>query len=77
MKILFSPAEDKISLSNLPPINSKNFIFNELYKKRFEILKLYDNFVQNATITELSRVFGLKKETEILQYKNGILNRVR
>lgn len=72
MKILFSPAEDKISFSDLPPINSKNFIFNELHKKRFEILKLYDNFVQNAAITELSRVFGLKKETEILQYKNEI-----
>ncbi len=75
MKILFSPSEAKTTQS---PINSAledSLCFNNLYTKRVEVLEKYSQFLKNSTQKELSKLLGLKKEVDILEYKElDILN---
>ncbi len=60
MKILFSPSETKTTLCVNAPLNQSSFIFPELYTKRHEVLTRYQRFVDSASLTALSRLFGLK-----------------
>ena len=48
LKILFSPSESKISLNTNDKFDGKNLIFSELFSKRTEILKKYDEFLKSA-----------------------------
>jgi cytoplasmic iron level regulating protein YaaA (DUF328/UPF0246 family) len=66
LKILFSPSEAKTSTGDLSPIDSTSFIFPELYAKREYVLSTYINFLHNADKKTLEKLFGLKKEKEIL-----------
>jgi len=62
MKILFSPSEDKTKTG------SKNFELNKLTFNSFDrtkLLKNYHDFVTTASLEELSKLFGLKKEKDI------------
>ena len=60
MKILFSPSEAKSALNAGSPINEKSFVFENLYDKRAEILKRYDDFLKNADVNQISKLFGIK-----------------
>lgn len=60
MKILFSPSEAKSALSTGSPINEKSFVFENLYDKRAEILRRYDDFLKNADVNQISKLFGIK-----------------
>ena len=60
MKILFSPSEAKTAVSSNKFIDRGDFIFPNLYEKRCEILKIYDDFLQKATVEKISKLFGVK-----------------
>ena len=57
MKILFSPSEAKTAVSPNKFIDRGDFVFPDLYEKRCEILKIYDDFLQTATIEKISKLF--------------------
>lgn len=60
MKILFSPSEAKSALNTGLAINEKSFVFENLYDKRVEILKRYDDFLKIADVNQISKLFGIK-----------------
>ena len=60
MKILFSPSEAKSALNTGLAINEKSFVFENLYDKRAEILKRYDDFLKIADVNQISKLFGIK-----------------
>ena len=60
MKILFSPSEAKTAVNSNKFIDRSDFIFPNLYEKRCEILKIYDDFLQKATVEKISKLFGVK-----------------
>ena len=64
MKILFSPSEAKTAVSSNKFIDRGDFIFPNLYEKRCEILKIYDDFLQKATVEKISKLFGVKNLTD-------------
>lgn len=64
MKILFSPSEAKTAVSPNKFIDRGDFIFPNLYEKRCEILKIYDDFLQTATVEKISKLFGVKNLTD-------------
>ena len=64
MKILFSPSEAKTAVSSNKFIDRSDFIFPNLYEKRCEILKIYDDFLQTATVEKILKLFGVKKLTD-------------
>lgn len=64
MKILFSPSEAKTAVSSNKFIDRGDFIFPNLYEKRCEILKIYDDFLQKATAKKISKLFGVKNLTD-------------
>ena len=72
MKILFSPSETKKTGGFEKPFDKNSFIFSELFEKRLEIVNSYNEFILNATKDELIRVFGVKKDEVIKQYKQDI-----
>ncbi len=70
MKILFSPSEAKSSNS---PINlnlADELSFKSNYKAREQILQKYAQVLENFNTQELSKLMGLKKESEIKLYKD-------
>ena len=58
MKILLAPSESKIKGGIFPPINKNNFSFPDIYDKRKEIIKKYDEFLK---ITKDTKNFGEDK----------------
>ena len=72
MKILFSPSETKRAGGVEKPFDKNSFIFPELFEKRLKIVNSYNEFILNATKDELIRVFGVKKDEVINQYKKDI-----
>ena len=72
MKILFSPSETKIVDGNEMPFDKDSFIFPELFDKRMEIVKQYNDFIKNASKDELIKLFGTKKEDILEQYSKDI-----
>jgi cytoplasmic iron level regulating protein YaaA (DUF328/UPF0246 family) len=48
MKILLAPSERKTKGGEFPPINKNSFIFPEIYDKRIEIIKKYDEFLKKT-----------------------------
>ena len=64
MKILFSPSEAKTAVNPNKFIDRSDFIFPNLYEKRCEILKIYDNFLQKAAVEKISKLFGVKNLTD-------------
>jgi cytoplasmic iron level regulating protein YaaA (DUF328/UPF0246 family) len=66
MKILFSPSEGKIKKGE-GKLDINSFSFNS--HDRNQLLQRYQNFLNNASFEELSKLFGLKKESDILENK--------
>ncbi len=73
MKILLAPSETKNSGGDLP-FDLNSLLFKDLYTTRLKILHRYINILQNGDITVLSKMFGIKKENDILKYKKDIVN---
>ena len=48
MKILLAPSETKNKGGEFPPINKDSFSFPEIYEKRIEIVKKYDQFLKTT-----------------------------
>lgn len=72
MKILFSPSETKIAGGEETSFDNNSFIFPELYEKRMEIVKQYNEFILNAPKEELIKLFGTKKEDVLEQYSKDL-----
>ena len=72
MKILFSPSETKIAGGEETSFDKNSFIFPELFEKRMEIVKQYNDFITSASKEELIKLFGTKKEDIIKQYSKDL-----
>jgi len=72
MKILLAPAETKNSGGENKPFCKANFCFEELFEKREEVFKIYEQLLKDSTIEELSSWFGLKKLEEVEKYKQSL-----
>jgi len=73
MKILLAPSETKIS-GGTEPFKLENLLFKDLLPHRTQLLHHYINVLQRGDVTELSKMFGLKKETDILKHTRDIIN---
>jgi cytoplasmic iron level regulating protein YaaA (DUF328/UPF0246 family) len=71
MKILLAPSETKKS-GGTSPFDVTTLFLNELIPYRTKLLHLYVNILQQGDIQVLSKMFGIKKETEVLKYKKDI-----
>jgi hypothetical protein len=73
MKILLAPSETKNAGGKLP-FNPYNLLFEDLAPYRVKLLHTYINVLQKDDIKILSKMFGIKKDTDILKYKKDITN---
>lgn len=73
MKILFSPSEAKSEVSDLNSIDENSFFLPEIYEKRMEVVKIYQEYISSASKQELEKLFGLKGE-EIEKYKIDLMS---
>lgn len=71
MKILLAPSETKISGGD-EKFQIENLLFKELYPHRVKLIHKYINVIQKNNLQELSKMFGLKKESDILKYSKDI-----
>ncbi|MDD2383091.1 MAG: YaaA family protein [Sulfurospirillaceae bacterium] len=67
MKILFSPSETKTSHGTFQPISEQSFLFPELYSKRLEVLKRYQDILNQCDLTTLQQLFGIKDKSKCLE----------
>ncbi len=72
MKILFSPSETKIVGGVDKSFDKNSFIFPELFEKRMQIVKQYNDFITSASKDELIKLFGTKKEDVLAQYSKDL-----
>ena len=73
MKILLAPSESKSKGGEFPPINKDSFIFPEIYDKRVEIIKRYDEFLKTTDDIknfgdDKSSVFTRPTKKAVLRY---------
>jgi len=72
VKILLAPAETKNQGGEQKPFCKENFFLEELFDKREEIFNKYEELLENSSIEELSKWFGLKKLDEVEKYKQSL-----
>lgn len=75
MKILLAPAETKKEGGEFPPYCKDNFYFKDIFNARDEVVQNYVKFIENSSIEELSKWFGLKNLTECKKYSQSILEK--
>ena len=73
MKILLAPSETKKSGGDLP-FNPNALLFQELAPHRMKLLHTYINILQQGDMQVLSKMFGIKKESDILKHKRDIIH---
>jgi cytoplasmic iron level regulating protein YaaA (DUF328/UPF0246 family) len=73
MKILLAPSETKKSGGEIP-FNPNILLFTELFPYRTKLLHTYTNVLQQGDMQVLSKMFGIKKEADILKYKRDIIH---
>jgi len=73
MKILLAPSETKKSGGTLP-FNPSSLLFESLLPQRTKLLHSYINVLQKGDMQELSKMFGIKKEADILKHKKDIIH---
>ncbi len=73
MKILLAPSETKKSGGDLS-FTPNTLLFKELLPYRTKLLHTYINVLQQGDIPTLSKMFGLKKEADILAHKKDIIH---
>ncbi len=65
MKILFSPSESKKTDNNNSKNHSLTYHFPKLLDKQLHVLKTYDNYIKSSCDASLSKLFGLKKSSDV------------
>ncbi len=70
MKLLFSPSEAKTSNIEQNAKNAKSYLFPKLINKQNHVLNLYQTYLQNSSNEKLSKLFGLKKHSDIDFFKS-------
>ena len=73
MKILLAPSETKKSGGELS-FNPSTLLFDTLTSHRIKLLHTYTNVLQQGDMQTLSKMFGIKKEADILKYKKDIIH---
>jgi len=73
MKILLAPSETKTH-GGSENFSLESLLFKELTSTRKTILHQYINILQKNNLDELSKLFGLKKEADILYYNKEIIH---
>ena len=73
MKILLAPSETKKSGGELS-FNPNALLFDALAPHRIKLLHAYTNVIQQGDMQVLSKMFGIKKEADILKYKKDIIH---
>ncbi len=73
MKILLAPSETKKSGGDFS-FDPSTLLFKELLPYRTKLLHTYTNVLQKGDIPTLSKMFGLKKEADILAHKKDIIH---
>ena len=73
MKILLAPSETKKS-GGVHSFDPDTLLFDELKPHRIKLLHIYTNVLQKGDMPTLSKMFGLKKEVDILSYKKDIIH---
>jgi len=73
MKILLAPSETKKSGGYLS-FNPGTLLFEALLPHRNKLLHAYINVLQKGDMPTLSKMFGLKKEADILAHKKDIIH---
>ena len=73
MKIRLAPSETKKSGGELS-FTLESLLFEELLPHRTKLLHTYINVLQKGDIPTLSKMFGLKKEADILAHKKDIIH---
>lgn len=74
MKILLAPSETKKS-GGSAPFQPENLLFESLLPHRKTLLEAYDKVLQRGDMGELSKMFGLKKESDILAHRKGTVHK--
>jgi len=73
MKILLAPSETKKSGGELS-FNPTSLFFETLAPHRTKLLHAYTNILQQGDMQVLSKMFGIKKESDILKHKKDIIH---
>lgn len=73
MKILLAPSETKLS-GGTNSFNPQTLLFDTLTSPRIKLLHTYINILQKGEFQVLSKMFGIKKEADILKYKKDIIH---
>lgn len=73
MKILLAPSETKRSGGDLS-FTPSTLLFEALLPHRTKLLHTYTNILQKGDLPTLSKMFGLKKEADILAHKKDIIH---
>jgi cytoplasmic iron level regulating protein YaaA (DUF328/UPF0246 family) len=73
MKILLAPSETKKSGGELS-FNPSSLLFEALAPHRMKLLHTYTNVLQQSDMQVLSKMFGIKKEADILKHKKDIIH---
>ena len=73
MKILLAPSETKKS-GGTQNFDTGSLLFETLTPQRTNLLHHYINILQRGDLQELSTMFGLKKESDILSHKKDIVH---
>lgn len=73
MKILLAPSETKKSGGGFS-FNPSTLLFESLLPHRTKLLHTYTNVLQQGDMQTLSKMFGIKKEADILKHKKDIIH---
>jgi len=73
MKILLAPSETKIQ-GGTDNFNLNSLLFKELTPIRIKLLHQYVNILQKNNFSQLSKMFGLKKEADIKYHNRDIIH---
>ena len=73
MKILLAPSETK-KIGGEHSFDPSALLFKELAPQRIKLLHAYTNVIQQGDMQVLSKMFGIKKETDILKHKKDIIH---
>ena len=65
MKILLAPSESK-KAGGEQNFNPSSLLFEDLAPHRIKLLHTYTNVLQKGDMQVLSKMFGIKKEVDIL-----------
>lgn len=73
MTILLAPSETK-NKGGRENFNLNSLLFSELTNTRKDLIFHYINLIQQKDISKLSKMFGLKKESDILYHAKDIVH---